>query len=81
MFITRGQGGVYFEPKNRGLRTAIGARSVRVYPERGAERGGTRLRGGFGMLEGWKRFEALFSILAGSFHCHKIPRSIPWHGV
>ena len=39
------------------------------------------MRGEFVMLEGWKRFEALFLILAGSFLCHKIPRSIPWHGV
>ncbi len=38
------------EGKNRGLRTAIGARSVRVWGKRGAERRGTRLRGEGGEL-------------------------------
>ena len=45
MFITWGRGGVDFEPKNRGLRTAIEVFPVHVYPKRGAEGGGTRLRG------------------------------------
>jgi len=42
MFITRGQNRGSFEPKNRGLRTAIGSFPVRVYPKRGAEGGETR---------------------------------------
>ena len=45
MFITLGQGGVDFEPKKGGLRTEIGVSPVRVWVKRGAERGGTRLRG------------------------------------
>ena len=45
MFITLGQGGVDFEPKKGGGRTAIEVFPVRVYPKRGAETGETRLRG------------------------------------
>ena len=47
MFITWGRGGVDFEPKKRGLRTAIGSFPVRVYLKLGAEAGESRLRGSF----------------------------------
>ena len=45
MFITLGQGEVYFEPKKGGLRTAIEVCPVRVWVKRGADGGETRLRG------------------------------------
>jgi len=45
MFITRDQNRGSFEPKKGGVRTAIEVFPVRVYPKRGAETGGSRLRG------------------------------------
>ena len=45
MFITWGRGGVDFEPKKGGVRTAIDLFPVHVSPKRGAETPRSRLRG------------------------------------
>jgi len=66
MFITWGQGGVNFEPKKGGVRTAIEVCPVRVWVKRGAERGQTRLRGWGGGGAKNVRPEGVFGRTGGS---------------